>query len=89
MSTLPFVTTFYGEGNHKVQVNRGGSARRACLHAVDHMQMNHYAARVAEVYDERTGELHIVLTYSPDGQMRIVFKRDPADPTCVMVPLPV
>ncbi len=77
-------TTYYG---HKksivIQINLAVHARRAVLHAVDHMQMNQYGAFVAEVIDTETAELHAIITRSVTGRISIVFSRDPANPTCL------
>ena len=78
-------TTFY-RGKEVVRVNRAVHARTAVLRCVDHMQMNSYGATVAEVYDLDTAELHAVVTHSVSGKISIVFRRDPANPTCVVTP---
>ena len=79
------IQTTYYLGNTVKQINRAAHARSAVLRAVDHMQMNDYHAAVAEVFDLETGELHAVLTYSAAGQLAIVFRRDPKDPTCIVL----
>lgn len=73
------ITTNYMRGrNHNVVfTTRAYHANSAVLNCVKHMQLNHYEADVAEVYDTKTGELHAVVAYKPGiGKIEIVYKRE-------------
>jgi hypothetical protein len=72
-------TKFYrGKRYHDpVQVNSSSDANWAVAKCVAHMQVNHYQASSAEVYDDNTGELHAIVTRSVNGQIRIEYRRDP------------
>lgn len=80
-------TTYYSRGigrsKQEVKVNLAKHARTAVLNAIDHMQMDHYGAAVAEVYDLETGELHAVITSAVTGKLSLVFLRDPKSPVCL------
>jgi hypothetical protein len=41
------------------------------------MQVNHYGATVAEVYDDTSGALHAVVKRHVQGNINIAYKRDP------------
>ena len=69
-------TTYFGNRNVVLKVNKASYANSAVLRAVDHMQMNDYGARVAEVFDDETSELHAVITNNVKGEIRIIYKRD-------------
>lgn len=71
-----------------VRINRASSPQHAVMLAVGHMQMNDYSAAVAVVFDTGTAELHAIIKHYADGSIRILFKRDPRTPTCIMLPLP-
>ena len=57
----------------------GVHPRTVIMHAVDHLQMNHYDALLAEVYDITNGVLHAVLKRSLDPnkhrKIEILYKR--------------
>lgn len=70
------IQTVYRRGNKIVRVNMATYANKAVLHCINHMQLNHYGATVAEVYDSTTGEPHAVITHSVVGKISIVFRRE-------------
>lgn len=78
-------TTFYGMNKAVVKVNKAVHDRSAVLRAVDHMQMDSYGAFVAEVFDTETTELHAVITSNVEGRISIVFRRDAAEPKCLVM----
>ncbi len=63
VSRRPIRSVYYSDLSARTveKVNRGAHARSAVPRAVDHMQVNHYAAALCEVYDDTTGELHAVI----------------------------
>lgn len=69
-------TTYMVTRNKVVQNNRSQYPNSAVLHCVHHMQHNHYRARIAEVYDLSTGELHAVITRGITGNITIVYRRE-------------
>ena len=71
-------TTYYNHKRQPVQNNSSTDANRAVAQCVLHMQINHYGASVAEVYDGQSGELHAVVARSKGGNIAITYKRDPA-----------
>ena len=72
----PIKTSFY-LGKDTVHVNSSTDANRAVAQCVAHMQVNHYGATVAEVYDHTTGELHAVVKRHVQGSINISYRRDP------------
>lgn len=74
--TLP-IKTVYHDPHEPVRVNRSRDANRAVAQCVYHMQVNHYGATVAEVYDTYTGELHAQVRRYASGDIKIVYQRDP------------
>jgi hypothetical protein len=74
--TLDIKTVYLSRGA-ELKVNRSSDANRAVAQCVYHMQVNHYGARVAEVYDSHTGELHAQVLRRISGDIKIVYRRDP------------
>jgi hypothetical protein len=70
-------TVYYRRGEDP-RVTRSSDANRAVATCVLHMQINHYGAHAAEVYDDETGELHAALRRSVTGRITIEYQRDPA-----------
>lgn len=75
------VTTYYN-GRNVVKTTRAKHAASAASHCFDHMQRDHYAATLAEVFDEDSGDLHAVFRRAIGGvgdpvRVSTVFKRDP------------
>lgn len=72
------VQTVYYFVEAVVKINYAAHSNTAVLRAVDHMQLNHYGATVAEVFDNTTGTLHAVVTRSFElpGKIEIVFRRE-------------
>lgn len=64
--------------NEPVKVNSALDANHAVATCILHMQINHYGATSAEVYDDESGQLHAVVTRSVTGMIQITYKRDPA-----------
>lgn len=74
MTIRTIQTTYYG-GKSVVKNNTAVHANTAVLRCVDHMQLDHYSASVAEVFDHTTGTLHAVIKRNIKGIV-IVFKRE-------------
>jgi hypothetical protein len=60
-----------------VRVNSSSNANVAVARCILHLQIGHYNADAAEVYDDETGELHAQIKRSVNGNIVIVYKRDP------------
>lgn len=75
MSIRSIQTTFY-QGRTVVKVNTAVHANSAVLRCVDHMQLNHYSATAAEVFDNQSGVLHAVIHRSVTGRITIIYKRE-------------
>lgn len=73
--TIRTIQTTYYAGKHVVKNNTAVHSNTAVLRCVDHMQLDHYEASVAEVFDNDTGTLHAVIKRNTKGIV-IVFKRD-------------
>lgn len=74
------IKTKYYQGkryNEPLQVNSSRDANTAVATCVLHMQVNHYGATSAEVYDNDSGQLHAIVTRSVTGMIQIAYKRDP------------
>lgn len=67
--TQRLIRTDYYLRGEIVRTTRSIHPNNATRNCFDHMQMNDYGADVAEVYDEHTGDLHAVFTYSVDGKL--------------------
>jgi hypothetical protein len=80
MSNQPTVrnirTVYSGVKGETLKINHASYANSAVLRAVDHMQLNNYGAKVAEVFDSSSGELHAVIRNSMNGEIRIVYERE-------------
>lgn len=75
-------TVYYDRKGVPLKVNRSRHANRAVATCVMHMQVNHYGATAAEVYDEETGELHAAMKRKireGKANLDIVFERNPQD----------
>jgi hypothetical protein len=70
------IQTSYFFRSDLVKTNNAKHANSAVLRCVDHMQLNHYGATSAEVFDNQTGELHAVVARSMDSKITILFKRE-------------
>lgn len=68
-------TTFYRR-TKLVKTNNATYANNAVLRCVDHLQLNHYEATHAEVFDCSTGQMHAVVRRHMSGVIEILFKRD-------------
>lgn len=64
--------------DNPIKTNHSLDANMAVATCVLHMQVNHYGATSAEVYDDESGQLHAVVTRSIAGNIAITYKRDPA-----------
>lgn len=71
------IKTVYHIRKQEPKVNRSKNANRAVTQCVAHMQINHYGAHLAEVFDAETGELHAQVRRKADGSLHIYYKRDP------------
>ena len=69
------IKTVYYRGKKVVKITRAAHANSAVPRCVSHMQLDHYEAFTAEVFDEASGVLHAVITRSVKGNIKIVFKR--------------
>ncbi len=74
----PIVTHYYHANKSLIKSNRAMHSNSAVLNCVNHMQLNHYDASVAEVFDETNGVLHAVVKrgWIRDGKIQILFKRE-------------
>lgn len=70
------ITTVYYERKKVVKTTHAGRANRAVLNCVNHLQLNHYGASLAEIFDTVSGVLHAVIAYSVVGKITIIFKRE-------------
>lgn len=71
------IQTTYYFGKKLVRHNSAKHTNNAVLHCVEHMQLNHYEATTAEVFDLENGELHAVVKRSMKNKdISIVFKRE-------------
>jgi hypothetical protein len=70
------VKTVYYINGRKPKITRSNDANRAVSMCQRRMFINQYGARVAEVYDDITGELHAVVRLSANGVVRCIPKRD-------------
>lgn len=75
----PIKTKYYRNKRYHdpIQVNSASDANWAVAKCVAHMQVDHYSATSAEVYDDNTGELHAIVTRSINGRIQIEYRRDP------------
>lgn len=76
MDAPRLIQTVYYFRKEVVKVNYAVHANSAVLRCVDHMQLNHYGATLAEVFDNNTATLHAVVKRSMDGTIYIIFKRE-------------
>lgn len=70
------IQTVYYNGRKMVRQNLATYANNAVMLCINHMQLNHYGATSAEVFDKRWGQLHAVITRTIAGKITIVFKRE-------------
>jgi len=70
------IQTNYSYRGEIVKINKASNANTAVLRAIDHMQMNHYGASLAEIIDNITGDLHAVIHHNVAGKITILFKRE-------------
>lgn len=73
------IKTVYHIRDGGTRTNHAKNANRAVEKCVAHMQIDHYNAHLAEVYDAETGELHAQIKWRRDGTMQIFIKRNPRD----------
>jgi hypothetical protein len=73
------VITEYFRGRTLIHINRAKYVNSAVVRTFDHMQMNHYGATAATVYDANTSILHAVLTLSASGDLKVAYKRAVAE----------
>lgn len=71
------IKTVYHTRDGSTRINKALNANRAVEKCVAHMQIDHYNAHLAEVYDVETGELHAQIKWNRDGTLRIYLKRNP------------
>lgn len=80
--TRPIRSDFYASTQARgspVKVNRGRWAIRSVPNAIMHMQLDTYQARLCEVWDETTGELHAQIKRSVNGDLTIHYGRKVVD----------
>lgn len=71
------IHTEYSFRGELLKVNRASDPNRAVPNCIAHMQINKYGASIAEVWDTETSELHAVIRRSMNGNINIVYRRDP------------
>jgi hypothetical protein len=74
----PIVSRYYENirATRIVKTTRSLHANSAVINATNHMQLNHYGARLVEVYDERDGKPHASIVLHANGNLEIIFKRE-------------
>ena len=70
------ITTNFYHRKELVKTNNAAYANNAVLRCVDHLQINHYRATHAEVFDSSDGELHAVVKRHMNGDLEVLFKRE-------------
>jgi hypothetical protein len=78
LDARPIITTYYEDFQAKKLVKKtysvhANTASKNCFH---HMQMNHYGAVIAEIFDGRTGTLHDVIKRKINGEVRSIPQRE-------------
>ncbi len=73
------IKTVYFNGADVMRTNTSADVNRAVAQCVYHMQINHYGASAAEVYDGEDMILHAQIRLWKDGSIKIVYKRDPQE----------
>ena len=76
--TVRIIRTDYYKGTVLLKTTRAVHSNSATLNCVNHLQLDHYKATHAEIYDENSGELHAVFTLAVSG-ISILFKREIKD----------
>ncbi len=76
MSARSIKSVFYNHKKEPLRVNSALHIEWAVPRAIWHMQIDHYSARVCEVFDELTGELWAVVVRHTDRRVVITFKQD-------------
>lgn len=80
MTARTIRTDFFESGSAlPVQKNLSTDANRAVAQAVYMLQINRYGARVAQVYDIATGELHADLRRKMNGSIIVLYARNPQE----------
>lgn len=74
-----FYTTLRGTRSSLTRTNKARYAIKAVPNAVMHMQLDTYNARLCQVWDEQTGELHAVIKRGVTGEIVIHFMRQVRD----------
>jgi len=84
-SARPIMAVYYNEKKERLKTTRGKYARTMTRAAFDHMQMDEYNARTAEVFlGEGAGTLYSVLRLVLQrGKVKVetLFEQDPAKHT--------
>lgn len=71
------IQTTYYRGKELVKTNHAVHVNSASERCFNHMQLNHYEATTAEVFDSQVGTLHAVFRRSLAGdEIKTVFKRE-------------
>jgi hypothetical protein len=66
---------YYNNSKQLIKTVAARYPRSAILRALDHMQMDDYNARIAEIIDQAIGTLHCVLRRSP-MEVTVVYKKE-------------
>jgi hypothetical protein len=75
METTRNIQTVYYLNGKVVKVNYASHRNSAVLRCIDHLQLNHYGATVAEIIDTRTHVLqNVIRRYVGTDEIKIVYK---------------
>lgn len=75
VSKRPVITQYFRD-KKLLRVNAAKWVNKAVVNCINHLQLNHYGATLAEVYDGITGELHAVVHHNAVGKITILFQRE-------------
>jgi len=77
----PIACIYYEDlrARNVVKTTRSKHPSSAILHAVDHLQLDHYGASLCEVFNSQTGVLWAVLKRTAQ-KIEIVYKRKVKEP---------
>jgi hypothetical protein len=69
------IQTIYSLGTKVTKVTHSLHSNSAVMNCVNHMQLNHYGATLAEVFDNQVGTLHALIKRKINGDLVIIYKR--------------
>jgi hypothetical protein len=72
-------TAYYNAKREVIKENTSMDANLAVSRCVYYMQANYYGAKFAEVYDTESGEQHAAVKMVANGNINIIYKRNPQE----------